>query len=100
MFANLNHLTELDLSDFDMENVTNLNSMFYGCSSLETLDLSSFDTRNVTNFNYMFNETTNLNSINFGPNFIHKNDATTTGMFRGCGAPERPTDDSWSDVSF
>ena len=67
---------------------------------LRELDLSNFDTRNVTNFNYMFSGTSNLETITFGPNFIHKTEATTGSMFSGCPAPERPTDESWADVSF
>ena len=31
-----------------------MNSMFYGCSSLKELNLSNFNTNNVTNMGYMF----------------------------------------------
>ena len=30
--------------------------MFYGCESLTNLDISNFNTQNVTNFNHMFDE--------------------------------------------
>ena len=36
-------------------NVTNMSSMFYGCSSLISLpDMSKWDTTNVTDMSYMF----------------------------------------------
>ena len=31
-----------------------MNSMFCGCSSLKELNLNNFNTNNVTNMNYMF----------------------------------------------
>lgn len=74
--------------------------MFQGLINLTTLDLSSFDTTNVTNMNNMFANTTNLQSITFGPKFVHKPDATTSGMFSGCPSLDRPSGDTWTDVSF
>lgn len=37
--------------------------MFNGCRSLETLDLSGWDMSNVTDMDYMFNGCGNLNTI-------------------------------------
>ena len=48
----------------------------------------------------MLSGTNNLQSITFGPKFIHKPEATTSDMFTGCNAPERPTDDSWQGVLY
>ena len=53
MFAYCNHLTELDLSNFDTSQVTDMSYMFYNCSLTE-LDLSNFDTSQVTDMSYMF----------------------------------------------
>ena len=88
------------LDNVDTSHVTNMEGMFSGASNIQELDLSSFDTSNVTNMNQMFNGMTNLQSITFGSKFVHKPEATTTGMFTGCPAPERPFGDSWQDVSF
>ena len=45
-------------------NVTNMSSMFYGCSSLKSLpDISKWDTTNVTDMSYMFNECSRLISL-------------------------------------
>ena len=55
---------------------------------------------NVTNFNDMFGGTSSLQSITFGSKFVHKSEATTTGMFSGCPTLDRPSGDTWSGVSF
>ena len=99
MFASLTKLTSLNLSSFDTSNVTDMSTMFASLT-LQSLDISSFNTSSVINFDQMFVGTTNLQSITFGPNFIHNGNATTSKMFLNCLAPERPTDDSWTDVSF
>ena len=97
MFYNCNNLTELDLSNLDTSNVTNMSYMFSncnslneinwlnawdtsnvtdmwwmfnGCSSLTQLDVSSWDTSNVTNMGYMFGNMTNLNTIYASNSFV------------------------------
>lgn len=45
-------LTELDLSHFQTDKVTDISRMFES-TGLSTLDLSSFNTSNVTNMNYI-----------------------------------------------
>ncbi len=100
LLAGISNLENLILDNIDTRNVTNMSQIFAGCTGLTTLDLSSFDTSNVTNMNQMFAGTTNLQSITFGSKFVHKPEATTNGMFSGCIAPERPTGDTWSGVSF
>ena len=42
-----------DISSWDTSNVTNMSSMFYGCSSFNQ-DISSWDTSNVTDISSMF----------------------------------------------
>ena len=54
MFNGCSSLKELNLSNFNTNNVTNMVSMFYLCSSLEELNLSNFDTNNVTYMKDMF----------------------------------------------
>ena len=49
MFFNCKSLLSLDLSNFNTQSVTNMESMFYDCKSLLSLDLSNFNTQNVTN---------------------------------------------------
>ncbi len=54
MFLNCINLTEVDLSGFDMSQITDMSSMFSGCSSLTSLDVSGWDTSSVTNMERMF----------------------------------------------
>ena len=63
MFYGLYGISYLDLSSFNTSNVTNMEGMFHYSMSFNTLDLSSFDTSNVTNMNYMFAYAYNLTSI-------------------------------------
>ena len=74
MFFGCSSLTNLDLSSFNTPKVTNLNGMFYGCSSLKSLDLSNFNTQNVTNMEHMFYECSSLKKENIITNdWILKN---------------------------
>ena len=54
MFYNCYSLKSLGLSNFNTQNVTDMSDMFYYCNSLTHLDLSNFNTQNVTNMNGMF----------------------------------------------
>ena len=63
IFYGCSSLTSLDLSNFNTSNVTNMSQVFTYCSSLTSLDLSSFDTSNVTDMSGMFSQCTNLTSI-------------------------------------
>ena len=50
-------ITSLDLSGWDVSNVTNMQDMFFITTSLEYLNLSGWDTGNVTNMHQMFSRT-------------------------------------------
>ena len=54
MFSGCSSLKQLNLSNFNTNNVTDMVGMFSGCSSLEELNLSNFNTKNVTNMECMF----------------------------------------------
>ena len=44
MFGGCNSLTNIDSSNFNTQNVTNMYFMFEGCNSLTNIDLSNFNT--------------------------------------------------------
>ena len=50
------YLISADFYHFDTSSVTNMNSMFYGCSSLQSLYLSHFKISSVTNMDFMFSD--------------------------------------------
>ena len=54
MFFGCWSLTNIDLSNFNTQSVTNMYGMFGGCSSLTNINLSNFNTQNVTNMCAMF----------------------------------------------
>ena len=83
MFSDCNKLSNIDLSSFNTEKVTNMSYMFSGCSKLNKIDLSSFDTKNVTNMSFMFKGCSNLKNLNLS-NLNTKNVNYMIGMFCDC----------------
>ena len=60
MFRGCSSLTNINLSNFNTNNVTNMSCMFRGCSSLANINLSNFNTNNVTAMWSMFDGCKNL----------------------------------------
>ena len=60
----IKNILEIDLSNFDTSEVTNMGLMFYGMSNLTTLNVSHFDTSKVTDMHNMFYGTSNLTTLN------------------------------------
>ena len=54
MFWGCSSLKELNLNNFNTNNVTNMIGMFYKCTSLKRLIISNFNTDNVTIMISMF----------------------------------------------
>ena len=57
-------LTNLNLSNFNTQNVTNMSGMFECCTSLTNLNISNFNTQNVTDMRVMFSGCNSLNKNN------------------------------------
>ena len=83
MFYECSSLLTIDLSNFDAANVNNMGNMFYGCSSLISIDLSNFNTSNVNNMESMFYGCSSLISLNLS-NFDTSNVNIMESMFKGC----------------
>ena len=64
-------LKELDLSNFNTENVTDMSYMFYNCSSLKKLNISNFNINKVKVINYMFYECSSLEYLIFPESTIN-----------------------------
>ena len=60
-----------------------MSDMFNGCSSLKELNLNNFNTDNVTNMSHMFHECLSLKELNLN-NFNTNNLTYMHGMFFGC----------------
>ena len=83
MFFRCSSLKELDLKNFNTKKVTNMYSMFFRCSSLEKLDLNNFDTTNVMIMKYMFCECRSLTELDL-KNFNTTKVTDMEFMFYGC----------------
>ena len=68
-YSNLTSITGFG----SLKNLTNVSSMFGGCTALTTLDLSSLDTTNVTKMTAMFHNCDLLSSVKFGSLFSTEN---------------------------
>ena len=55
MFSGSESLKELNLNNFNTNNVIYMDYMFWGCSSLKELNLNNFNTNNVSDMDCMFN---------------------------------------------
>ena len=82
MFYGMSSLTSLNLSNFDTSKVTNMSDMFYGMSSLTSLNLSNFDTSKVTNMYAMFCAMRSLTILDLS-NFDTSKVTNMSGMFVG-----------------
>ncbi|WP_373172331.1 BspA family leucine-rich repeat surface protein, partial [Prevotella merdae] len=73
------------LTSFKTSNVTDMSSMFEGCSKLTSLDLTTFNTENVQNNCSMFKDCSSLTSLTLG-NFYVGFSTNLSAMFQGCSA--------------
>ncbi|MBR4625770.1 MAG: BspA family leucine-rich repeat surface protein, partial [Alphaproteobacteria bacterium] len=83
MFSGCSSLTTIDVSKFSTNNVEEMSSMFNGCSGLTQLDVSHFNTENVITMRYMFEGCSSLTNIDLS-NFNTMNVTDMRYMFRGC----------------
>jgi surface protein len=85
IFSECSSLKNIDLSNFNTQNVKDMSNMFDGCSSLENIDLSNFNTQNVTDMSLMFFKCSSLKKINLS-NFNTKNVTDMASMFSDCSS--------------
>ena len=78
-------ITEIDLSQFDTSQVTNMRRMFSSCSSLTSLDLSNINTSQVTNMLSIFEECSSLTSL-YLSNFNTSKVTDMVHMFSNCSS--------------
>ena len=104
-FFGCTHLeTFIGLEYFNTSNVTNMASMFHGCTELPSLDLSSFNTSNVTEMKMMFYECPNLTTITVSSGWSTANVSSSDYMFEGCtslvGGSGTTYDSSHTDAEY
>ena len=84
MFSNCSSLTNIDLSNFNTQNVINMSYMFNRCNTLTNIDLSIFNTQNVTYMSGMFSGCNSLTNIDDSLNFKFR--SVEMDMFSGCNS--------------
>ena len=85
LFYNCSSLINIDLSNFDAKNVTDMSYMFYQCSSLINIDASYLNSNNVKNMCYMFCNCSSLINIDL-TYFNTQNVKNMCCMFSGCSS--------------
>ena len=89
MFNGCTYIRELDVSGFDTSRVTNMESMFVNCVMVENLDTSGFDTSNVTDMSEMFRECRYLKTIDLS-GFDTSKVTDMHAMFSACMSLQDP----------
>jgi len=86
MFYGCSSLLSLpDISKWNTNNITNMNGIFYRCSSLLSLpDISKWNTNNVTNMSEMFSGCSLLSSLPDISKWNTNNVTNMYGLFYGC----------------
>ena len=75
----------IDISDWDVSNVTNMVAMFFRCEELKSVgDISEWDVSNVTDMGSMFFRCEKLESIGDISNWDVSNVAVMSYMFEFC----------------
>ena len=62
-FLRCSSLININLSNFNTQNVINMKSMLSRCSSLKNIKISNFNTQNVTNMEGMFSKCSSLTNL-------------------------------------
>ena len=83
IFSRCSSLTEIDVSGWDVSNVTHGYQIFEGCNSLVELDLSNWDISKFISLSDMFSGCTNLRNV-FMLNWNSSNCTSTYRTFYNC----------------
>ncbi len=84
-FRGMSNLTDISgIENLCTDSITNMESMFAGCSKLTDLNLSAFNTASVVNMENMFNGCSRLTTIHVGTGWNTAGVANSIDMFDGC----------------
>ncbi len=104
MFWHCSSLTSLNVSNFNTSNVKNMEGMFTVCSGLKSIDISVFNTGKVTNMESMFAGCSSLTTIIVGSGWSTEAVKSSYYMFSGCsalvGGAGTPYDSSYEDATY
>ena len=84
MFEGLNKMISISFSEnMELENITQMNRMFYNCQNLQSIDLSHLNTKNVDIMNYMFYQCLSIDNIDLSE-VESSNVKDISNMFENC----------------
>lgn len=85
MFSNCTNLASMNMNGFDTSEVLNMQGMFYNCRSITSLDASDMNTSKTTIMTSMFINCISLTSLDLS-SFNTSNVTAMTTMFDNCGS--------------
>ena len=85
MFGGCSSLQSIDVTNFDTSKVIDMDNMFAGCKSLTSLDVTNFNTSQVTDMSNMFSDCNSLTSLNV-TNFNTGKVIYMNNMFSNCSS--------------
>lgn len=88
MFRGCHNLKELDLSNFNTENVINMSRMFEDCTKLTTLSVKDFSTVNTISMANIFQNCESLITLDL-LSFDTSNVKSFANFFNGCKSLKR-----------
>lgn len=83
MFKYCSSLTNIDLSGWNLNNVTSMESLFQYCSGLASVTLPKVTSKKIQNMQYMFNGCSALTSVDLS-GWNVENVRMMTNLFKGC----------------
>lgn len=97
IFSKCSSLTNIDVSNWDIQNVKDFNGVFYSCSSLKNvIGLEKLNGKNLTSFNYTFWACSNLECPINIDGFTGNAPTDARGMFYMC---EKVPSISWKNLN-
>ena len=85
MFSGCSKISSLDVSNWDVSQVTSMRSMFDYCSKITSLDVSNWNVSKVTDTSYMFSQCNSLVSLDIS-NWNTSKVTTMNSMFKQCSS--------------
>lgn len=83
IFKYCSSLTSIDLSGWNLNNVTSMESLFQYCSGLASVTLPKVTSKKIQNMQYMFNGCSALTSVDLS-GWNVENVRMMTNLFKGC----------------
>ena len=99
MFYGCTSISNIDVSRWNVGNVTNMIGVFYNCTSLTSLNIEGWDVSNVNNMSNLFKGCNSLTSLNVN-NWNISNVKRISAMFSDCSSLKSINLSNWDTSSI